>query len=256
VKLKYAMCGLGLLAVSFLAVKNLRSEDQVAAVGYKATAVAIMQTGSDPGKRIFMPYCFMASSIDPNTMPERVLRNYISTCTRRLLDAKDYKSLDAMITQLRDKKIRTPSGLWLQSFYYVGIEQLVHNAKGEQEIDAIDAQFSEWLAASKNSEAAHLAMSRSMLRRAWLYRGGGYASTVSEDAFSKFQRQISRAKKFMLEHESVSGRDPEWYSQWFTVLMAENGADEEGYHRYFEKAVKQYPEYYPVSFSAAKFSLS
>ncbi|MGH8049418.1 MAG: hypothetical protein ACREPB_02025 [Arenimonas sp.] len=255
-EIKYAICGLVLFAASFLVVKRLHSEDEAAATGQQATSAVIMQSEIDAGTKIFMPYCYMASSSDPNGMSEKDLLNYILTCTARLLEAKEYKSLDAMIIYLRDKKVRTPSGLWLQSSFYTGIGRFIGKAKSEAEFDAIDAQFSEWLAASKNSEAAHLALSRSMIRRAWFYRGSGYASTVSEEAFEKFRKQISKTKKFMLEHESVSGRDPEWYSQWFSVLLAENGADEEGYKRYFDNAVKQYPEYYPMYFSAATFYLS
>lgn len=255
-KIKYAICGLVLFTASFLAVKYLRSEDRIAAAGKQANSTVIMQSEIDAGTKIFMPYCFMASSSDPNTMPEKVLQNYIMKCTGRLLEAKDHKSLDAMIANLRDKKTRTPSGLWLQSFYYAGTEQFIGKAKSEAEFDAIDAQFGEWLAVSKNSEAAHLALSRAMLSRAWFYRGSGYAGTVSDEALKKFHKQISKTKKFMLEHESVSGRDPEWYSQWFTVLLAERGANEEGYKHYFDKAVNQYPEYYPMYFSAANFYLS
>lgn len=106
-----------------------------------------------------------------------------------------------MIGLLRDNKIRTRSGLWLQIFYYVGIKEFIDEAHSDSKFDALE---NHWITASKNSEAAHLALSTVLISHAWFYRSGGYASTVSQDAGKKFQSKISEAKKFLLENESIS----------------------------------------------------
>ncbi len=201
------------------------------------------------------PYCRGFSPADPNTLAESELRNYIMGCTEYLSEIEDFKSLDALIDNLRSNKLRTSSGLWLQSFYYAGFERMIGRAQDEAVYDQNDEEFSRWIAGNKSSDSAYLALSMSMISRAWLYRGDGYSGSVSEDAGEKFQAQISKTKKFLLEHESISERDPEWYSQLFIVLRSGSNTDEASYRRYFDKAVKRYPDYYPIYFTASVFYL-
>ncbi|MEO6171751.1 MAG: hypothetical protein ABIP02_01400, partial [Arenimonas sp.] len=65
----------------------------------------------------------------------------------------------------------------------------------------------------------------------------------------------SKTKKYLLEHESISKQDPEWFRQMLTITRVEENGDERKHREYFDKAVKQYPDYYPVYFTAAVFYL-
>jgi hypothetical protein len=254
VKVKYGICSFILLAASFLITSRLYPADQAAVPEHQKTPDA--GKNSRPASEILMPYCFVSSAQNPNTMPEMELRNYVVKCTKILLAGKDYKSLDAMINFLRDNKVRTSSGLWLQSFYYGDIQEFIEQAGTQAEFDAIETELNRWRKTSKNSDASRLATATLMSKRAWQYRGSGYASSVSEEAFKNFHVHIEMTRKYLFENEDISKRDPEWFSETFNVLRVGSYVDEEQYQQYFNKAVSQFPEYYPMYFSAASFYLS
>lgn len=206
-------------------------------------------------QKILIPSCQAYSADDPNALSESQLRSYIGQCTEFFLVAKDYKALDALIESLRTQKVRTSSGLWAQSFYYAGIEKYLGEARSDEDFDNIDRKFADWLKSNGESDAARLAMSMSMTKRAWLYRGNNYSNATPEDAIEKFHKQISRTQKFLLINEGVSKRDPEWFTQFFSVLRSERKVDEENYLAYVDKAVSLYPDYYPIYFSASVYYL-
>lgn len=218
-------------------------------------AEQVPQPSASLKKKILLQPCLAFSADDPNALSENQLRSYINDCTGFLLEARDYKALDAMIESLRSQKARTSSGLWAQSFYYAGIEKYLAEARSEEDLDGIENQFADWLKFNKESDAARLAMSMSMTKRAWLYRGNNYSNSTSADAFDMFHKQISKALKFLLENEGISKRDPEWFTQLFSVLRSGRDADEKKYMAYVDKAVSLYPDYYPIYFSASVYYL-
>lgn len=240
---------------SFFLACGKTSADGLTAAEAVATPAPVKPRDVAVRPAITLPQCQAYSSEDPNALAEIELRNYISACTTNLWAARDYKSLDALIENLRGNKARSSSGLWLQGFFYVGFEKLAGEIRSEEQFDRHEAELANWIAANKNSDAARLASSMAMIKRAWFYRGHGYAGTVSDDAFAKFHAQVSKTKKFLLENESISKRDPEWFTQLFMVLMVEQDTDEEKYRVYFDKAVKLYPDYFPIYFTAASFYL-
>lgn len=210
---------------------------------------------ASPKQKILLPSCLAFSANDPNALSENQLRSYIGQCTGFLLEARDYKGLDTLIDNLRTQKARTSSGLWAQSFFYAGIEKYLGEARSEADLDGIDKQFADWLKFNGESDAARLAMSMSMIKRAWLYRGNDYSNDTSAAAFEMFHKQISTALKFLLVNEAISKRDPEWFTQIFSVLRSEGKVDEKSYTAYVDKAVSLYPDYYPIYFSASVYYL-
>jgi hypothetical protein len=192
---------------------------------------------------------------DPASMDEQALRFYMKQCTNILLANERFAALDSSITYLRDNKIRTPSGMWLQSLFYAGIQEYLGNVTSETGLLQTDESLSNWIATSSNPDAAHMAMSYLMLHKAFLYRGDGYAAEVSEENFRLFHQQISATKKYLLEHEDIAARDPEWFSMMLSITRVEENSSENRHRSYFDKAVKQYPDYFPVYFTAAVFYL-
>lgn len=253
-RIRYAISAIVVSAIAFLGAGQLRS------AGQERPVDAQTSVGTPAPLKVktkdYLSNCHLAPVEDPYSMPEKELRDYVIFCTKAMLAVKSYKSMDEMITSLRDNKIRTPSGLWVQSLYYAGIQQYIDDAAMEKGFDVVEAEFSQWQDSTRDSDAARLAQSKLMIRRAWQYRGAGYASSVSDESFEKFHVQIAKAKKYLFENESISSRDPEWYVQTFNVLTAEKDSDEEKYRSYLDRAIKQYPEYYPIYFSAATFYLS
>jgi hypothetical protein len=189
---------------------------------------------------------------DPATMDELALRSYMKTCSGILLANEGFSALDSTIEYLRNNKIRTPSGLWLQSLFYAGTGEYLGNVTTETGLMQIDESLRNWIAASYDPDTAHLAMAELMLDKAFQYRGTGYAAEVSEENFRLFYQQISVTKKYLLEHEDIASRDPQWFLLMLIITRVEENSSDEMHRSYFDKAVKLYPDYYPVLFTAAE----
>ncbi len=189
---------------------------------------------------------------DPASMGEQALRFYMMQCSNILLANENFSALDSTIEYLRNNKIRTPSGMWLQSHFYAGIEEYLDNVTSEIHLLQTDELLHNWISASSNPDIAHLAMAELMLHRAFLYRGTGYASEVSKENFKLFYQQISVTKKYLLEHADIASRDPQWFLLMLIITRVEENSSDEMHRSYFDKAVKLYPDYYPVLFTAAE----
>lgn len=206
-------------------------------------------------QRISLPSCLAFSAENPDGFSETQLRNHISQCTVFLLETRDYKALDELIESLLSQKARTSSGLWAQGFYYAGIEKYLSTARSDEDLDGMDGELADWLDFNKKSDSARLAISMSKLKRAWLYRGNKYSGDTSEESFDLFHKQVSMALKFLLENEGISQRDPEWFTQLFSVLRSQKNVDEKSYMAFVDQAVSLYPDYYPIYFSASVYFL-
>jgi hypothetical protein len=189
---------------------------------------------------------------DPSRMDEQALRSYMMRCSNTLLANENFSALDSTIAYLRNNKIRTPAGMWLQSQFYDGIAEYLGNANTETWVLQIDESLRNWIAASSNPDTAHMAMTELMLHKAFQYRGTGYAAEVSEENFKLFYQEISRAKKYLLEHEDIAARDPEWFALMLVITRVEENSSDDRHRGYFDKAVRLYPDYYPIYFIAAE----
>ena len=189
---------------------------------------------------------------DPSSMDKQALRFYMMQCSNILLANENFSALDSTIAYLRDNKIRTPSGMWLQSLFYAGTGEYLGNVTTETGLMQTDESLHNWIATSSNPDTAHLAIAELMFDKAMLYRGTGYAAEVSEENFKLFYQQISVTKKYLLEHEDIASRDPQWFLLMLIITRVEENSSDEMHRSYFDKAVKLYPDYYPVFFTAAE----
>jgi len=219
-----------------------------------------------PQKNNLMPHKFLVSSDLPScrdyltadaieSMSHDQVRQ-IEQCAYHFLETEDYASLESAITYLRKNNIRAPSGYWLQTNFYVGLEKFADKAVDDASYDEMEAYIKRWIEKSGGSNTARLELSHIMLSRAAFYRGDGYANTISEQSFEKHYQQVSRAKKYLLENESIGKTDPEWFYQMLGILNVERNTDETQHKKLFEQAIKLYPDYYPIYFTASEFHLA
>jgi hypothetical protein len=247
-KIKYWIAILLLGGVGMVFAGNLYS-------GSHKNQRAISESGKPPQAKSFeLKACREQAMIkgDPASMDEQALRFYMMQCSNILLANESFSALDSTIAYLRINKIRTPSGMWLQSLYYAGIEEYLGNVSIEPGLTQTEESLQNWIAASSDPDTAHLAMAKLMLDKAFRYRGTGYAAEVSEENFKLFYKQISLTKKYLLQHEDISTRDPQWFLLMLVVTRVEENSSDEMHRSYFDKAVKLYPDYYPVLFTAAE----
>lgn len=249
-KIHYWLGIIVITSIGFLLARNVHS---LSLPENNSSTPAALQSDTGQVQSIALPACPNPQNLDINSLPEQELRAFASYCAYLSLANEDFGTIDSSIDYLRSNKIRTPSGMWLQSLFYAGIEQYLGNANSDVWFMQLEESLQHWIAASKNPDTAHLAMTDLMIHKAWFYRGTGAASEVSTDNFRLFFKQISNAKKYLLEHKSISTRDPEWFSQMLIVTRVEENSSEKTHKQYFDEAVKLFPDYYPVYFSASEF---
>ncbi|MEO8000423.1 MAG: hypothetical protein ABI644_01000 [Arenimonas sp.] len=241
---------------SYMRMKNdyptIENEDRKMAE--IAKQVADVRSHAKKRPVIDMPYCANDKNTDLNIPNEQILRLAMRDCVFRLMEKKDYKTLDLMISTSRDKKLRTSSGLWLQGIFYQSMKEYLKldNKLQERDFERIDSELEVWIAQS-DSDTAKLVLVDSMIRRAWLYRGSGYANEISKVSFTKFHTQVAKAKKYLVANKEISTKDPKWFSEMLDVLNIGGNASPLEHKRYFDKAVSLYPEYYPIYYEASIF---
>jgi hypothetical protein len=202
---------------------------------------------------IELPYCVNYNVTDLNALYESGLKAVVGSCVLTLLKNKDYKNLDLMISEFREKKLRTPSGLWLQSVFYQSAQKYLDTAVEEKDFDRIDTELASWIREPRDSDAARLILVDSMNKRAWLYRGYGYSNAVPPANLAKFNAQVAKTRKYLLDNEEISTRDPKWFSEMLDVINIGENASALEHKQYFDKAVSLYPEYYPIYYEASIF---
>ena len=127
--------------------------------------------------------------------------------------------------------------------------------KDDASWDQLEGTAKRWIAAYPASVTAKIAYAAILENRAWLYRGGGYANTVSEEQFDAFHRQIEKAKKYDEATRDVAGVDPNWYLNYLATLRLRKGGKEDEFERTFDEATKAFPDYYPNYFEAVTYYL-
>jgi hypothetical protein len=189
--------------------------------------------------------------------PELEQRSAISESVARWFTAEDFASIESVADAARARHLRTASGLWVNGLVFNGIERVANTraAKDDAAWDRLEVVARRWIARYPQSASAKIALAEIMQNRAWFYRGGGYASTVSDARFEAFYRQIAEAKRYQLEIRPQAAIDPNWYLQMLAILRVERGGQPEEFERMFAQAIAAFPDYYPIYFEAVTYYL-
>jgi hypothetical protein len=97
---------------------------------------------------------------------------------------------------------------------------------------AVEEKTRAWGAQFPKSVLQALALSRAHEQHAWAHRGGGYASTVSEDRWKQFRLNMDLARQALLDRADVGTKDPNWWHQLLMLAWAQSWPEE----RYWEVA--------------------
>ncbi len=191
------------------------------------------------------------------TQPELEQRAIISDTVGRWFQAENFAEIEHFADEVRTKNLRTSSGLWVIGLVYGGIDSIANyrEVKDDAGWDRLEGRAQRWIAAYPASVTAKIAYAWILENRAWFYRGGGYANTVSEKQFDAFHQQIEEAKKYDEATRDIAAIDPNWYLRYLATLRLQKGGKEEEFERTFEEATKAFPDYYPNYFEAVTYYL-
>ncbi|MEO6689650.1 MAG: DUF4034 domain-containing protein [Dokdonella sp.] len=189
--------------------------------------------------------------------PEQEQRRVLEDTVGRWFLAEDFAHIENFAETARAKGLRTSSGLWVGGFASAGIDSVAnfHEVKDDAGWDRLEAIAQRWIAAYPSSATAKIAYALILQNRAWLYRGGGYANTVSTKQFAAFYKQIEKAKQYQLATRDLAGVDPDWYLTFLATLRVEKHGRREEFEQTFADAIRAFPDYYPMYFEAVTYYL-
>jgi len=154
--------------------------------------------------------------------------------------AEDFNRLEKMASKIRNEKRRFRNGSWqLENFYSAFERRYSH-----QSVDDIIQLLEKWSAACPNSVTPRIGLAVAMRTKAWEIRGGGYANTVSPNAWDDFKKNLLKAHDVLKEAEKLDARDPDLYAEWIYIAMALG--EIEDMNIAFQKGVAIEPTYFPL----------
>ncbi len=90
------------------------------------------------------------------------------------------------------------------------------------------------------------------IKYAWNARGGGYASSVTQEGWKLFHDRMENAEKVLLDTKSYSAQFPTWYQQMIDVQVALGRPAEEQNKTFFE-GTQKFKTFYPIYFTRLNF---
>jgi hypothetical protein len=189
--------------------------------------------------------------------PELQERKIIRDTVGRWFLAEDFASIENLEDTARRGKLRTSSGLWVAGLVYGGIDDVASYRKAtrDKDWDRLESIARRWITAYPASVTAKIAYGQILQNRAWLYRGGGYADTVSDKQFAAFYKQTEAAKQYEVSNRSLMITDPNGYELLLQTLRLEHDGRREQFEKTFADAIRAFPDYYPIYFEAVTYYL-
>lgn len=83
------------------------------------------------------------------------------------------------------------------------------------------------------------------IRGAWAARGGGYASSVTDEGWRLFGERMAKAERHLLDNKEAGSTVPMWYEEMVEVQTA-LGRPAEERERVFREGATRYPKYYSL----------
>jgi tetratricopeptide (TPR) repeat protein len=150
----------------------------------------------------------------------------------KILEAKDFPQVDAILRNLRDNRVLTSDGF---SAYDIILERLCDNL-------AMEALVSDWLIEDPDNSMPHLLRGAWMITAAWSQRGGGFAGTVTEDGWIGFGGHLEQASISLQHAYQLDPQELLACSKMLSVSMAI--LDDATLNHWFQRAIEIDPNYW------------
>jgi hypothetical protein len=125
-----------------------------------------------------------------------------------------------------------------------GDQQTNWNLRGER--------LREWSKNYPKSITAKVALATYPMQYGWSVRGGGYASTVSPEAWKQFYKYLDDARDALNSLEPDAKNDPGWFDGMLGLATAQQWPRDQ-FEALYERAQRQHPGYLPIYFTAAGY---
>jgi hypothetical protein len=156
------------------------------------------------------------AAIAPGARADEVsVRKGLKSEAVQLLESGDIAGYVGRATQLRQRRERTPAGVWELSVFYKGVDLLPQNP-GAPEWSRIERDTAAYLNLHPDSPSAVIAAARVLVARAWAYRATG-----DENAYLTW---LGHAADVLQAHREVGAQDPDWFALHLQVMNGQ-GSD-------------------------------
>lgn len=178
---------------------------------------------------------------------ENALRDAIATAVTVAWNKADFAALDAMADEYARTRAKTLSGKWRLAVYdeavtqqmridwptdwfvlkpqpgcACGVPDPARYAEAELRWDAVGAKLDQWRKRAPKSAYVQVARANYLSKRAWFYRGAGYANTVPDAAWPYFNRYIAEAGSVLAAQGATGIRNPAWFDSMISVARDED----------------------------------
>ncbi len=163
----------------------------------------------------------------------------------QILVNEEFKRIEEEAVRLQRDQPRLRDGLWVVDQFFEGLdapcEILVD--RWERMFDRLDR----WDKAYPRSSTATMVRGSALIHYAWEARGDGYAPTVTQTGWRRFEERLEDARQILMRVPEKD-RTPYFYSQLVTLAMGQ-GWEHEKIRPYIEECMERWPDYPVVHFA-------
>ena len=178
-----------------------------------------------------------------------------STGTRllaiKLLRSKKYDEIEQAIQHYISSKSRNSNGDWNLLQFFGGLT----NVGPKSSIEGFThskSRLDEWIKSESNSSNAKVAKALMLNSYAWKARGGGFSSSVGDEAWELFGTRLEEAYKLLVDSKVSSN------PMWFNVvqkLATGLSMPKPNYYALIREAAKLHPEFDSIYINATWYLL-
>lgn len=192
---------------------------------------------------------------------EMAERSAIARAMVEAIAKEDFAAIEAMYGEYRRSRARTPGGTFkaTRMFYYLHRATLQPGTANprtpggdgrDASMQAYEALLWRWQTRFPHSSLAALALTHAYIERAFLHRGTGLASEVTQDGWRGFNHYLGLAEQHLDRKHPALERDEAWFMARLRLAKFTR-TDVESFVRLVDEASKRYPYFYDAYFTAA-----
>jgi hypothetical protein len=149
----------------------------------------------------------------------------------------NFDQLEKEVQLARTSKAEYPGDTWKLSAFYEGVSKPPAGDKSsDTDWETHFATLRKWVTTHPTSAAARIATAEAYVNYAWVARGSGYSSSVSDRGWQLFGDRLNSAKALLIEAATLDQKCPEWYAVMFSVALGEGWGKTEARELFDEAA--------------------
>lgn len=176
-------------------------------------------------------------------------RTALQRSAASLFIAEKFDALDAMADAFRTSRERTSSGIWKLTVFYYGIDPTVLNqSPDEDSYRRFENLALDWSKARPDSIAAQLTYAQLLYEHAWLSRGGGYWTDLTDEQRDGYLKYHKKFRDYLVQIKDKASIDPHWYAL-MALAATEEAWSDDAFDSLLSEAMGREPYYYQTYFN-------